>query len=581
MKKTIRRLALLPALALLLSLAPPLASAAYYESFEHPDVRFEDMEALPIDVDAVDAFLARFEADPAGQYEAMLALVDELNTRVTLAEIASSLHGGDEARSSAYEQAQNDCSVALDRVCASVGRALNGPQGEALRALMPPDEADGLADYEPADDDSFDDDAQENALVRQYYLLPDDSAYPDAAAALYLRLVALRQKQAEEAGFDSYADYAYASLYGREYVPEDAKQLHRTVKSHLAPLYVKCELALADCDLPWDDGDIPDQEEILSLLSEHIGHVSPELTEAMDYLRRNGLYRIGNDDELLDLGYTDTLPAYRSAYLFNKVGTRFDAFETTVHEFGHFNAAYHDPTPSLYQYNSIDVAEVQSQGLEMLFLPCLQDILAGDDEQGRAVVEVYVLAYLLDSVVQGCLYDEFEQEVCAAPDMTVAELHALEARLNTEYGLDELYEQEVCWPYISHLFDQPFYYISYAASALPSLQLWVLSQEDRDAAVDAYLKVSAAGTEEWFLDVMDESGLCDITDRGDAVRLAGELESRIGSKLEQLPAFSVFDLVLSAVCILVVLVLLATVAILVVRRRKMRRAAVSREPWEL
>ena len=35
------------------------------------------------------------------------------------------------------------------------------------------------------------------------------------------------------------------------------------------------------------------------------------------------------------------------------------ALAIIVHEFGHFNAAYHDPTPSLYVYSALDVSEVE------------------------------------------------------------------------------------------------------------------------------------------------------------------------------------------------------------------------------
>ena len=37
-----------------------------------------------------------------------------------------------------------------------------------------------------------------------------------------------------------------------------------------------------------------------------------------------------------------------------------------MHEFGHYNAAYHDPMPAIYMTSVLDVAEIHSQGLELL-----------------------------------------------------------------------------------------------------------------------------------------------------------------------------------------------------------------------
>lgn len=583
--KSHRIISLLLAALLTLSIAAPCAASSYYDDTGHYDTAFEDMLVTGISTEGVDEFCKRFVADPIGQYDALLNLFDGLDTQVSLLGIISDCNAGDEAASYDYEQAKNDYVYAADRLYAAISAALAGPQGDALRALMPEDEADSFVDYEAAEDEDFEAAAQEATLVQQYYLLPYDDDFPDAAAEIYLKLAALRREMAEEAGFDSYADYAYAASYDREYVPEDAQRLHRVVKSSIAPLYVKCVRALAERNLPWDDDDIPGGDEVIEALAAHMGDVSPELTEAMDFLRRNHLYRIGSDESMQDMGYTVSLPSYRSAFLFNKVGSRSEAFQSTVHEFGHFNAAYHDDSRALYAYSDIDVSEVQSQGLEMLFIPCLQDILAPDGSDAeRSLVALNALRGLLSAVVDGCMYDEFEQAVYADPDMTVEGLHQLEADLNAEYGLDELYEPDVFWPYISHLFEQPFYYVSYAASALPALDIWLKSQEDYGTAVDIYLNVSAASAGDWFLDVMEENGLCDVTSRRDVTRLADALETRLNALIDEAPV-SEFDLAQALISISTVLIAVLLPVVIIVSYRRRRRRAVETEavsdPWDM
>jgi len=524
--KLFRKLAaVLLAVSLLLTNA-----AAYYEAFDHPDVSFPEMVYNGIVLDAVDDFCARFARDPITLYPELVALYDQLYTQNELAYIQMCQNPGNEAIADEAGRAADAFAAASDRIYTALGEALTGPQATALAALMPEGQSDGFSGYEPLSDEDTSAMNAEDELVRQYYLLPEDENYADAAGELYLQLIALRRAEAERAGFDSYPEYAYYMLYGREYEPSDLQALQRVAKQQLAPLMVRCYEAYDEPSF----GELPSDETLLDDIAAHIGEVSPELNEAMDYLMRNRLYCFGSSDELLEMGYTASLPAYRSAFIFNCADTRFRAYKDTVHEFGHFNAAYHDPTPMLYQLDNTDVAEIQSQALELLFLPALQDILAKQEHE-RDAVAIAVLGEMLDSVVSGCLYDEYEQAVYARSELTVDGLHALEQKLLAEYGLDRLYGTEPGWVYITHLFDRPCYYISYAASALAALDIWLLSLEDHDAAVDTYLRVSAARTDAWFFDVLYDNHLCDLTDRNDVARLARsltqQLEPMLGSSV--------------------------------------------------
>ena len=521
-------------LAAALSFAACPLAAAHYEAFPHPDVPYADMPYRGVDLDAVDALCARFAADPVGEYDALVALYDEMYTQRELAYLRMCQNPADEALSAASEQAYADFSRAADAVCLALSEALAGEQGDALAALMPEGEAESYADYVAEDEAQFAAEDAENALVQAYYSLPYDDGFADSAAALYLRLAALRRAEAERAGYDSYADYAYPVLYAREYDSADAQALERVVRQQLAPLYVRCVLALDERDMPWDDEDVPDDTEILDALQAHMGGISDELTESLDYMRRNALYCIGGEP-MYDTGFTTLLPAYRAPFLYNYVDSRFAAFQSTVHEFAHFNAAYHDPTPMLYQYSGTDVSELQAQGLELLFIPALQDILAGSDADGRDYVALYAVTQILSSVVDGCLYDEFEQAVYADPDMTADALNALEQSLYRAYGLDEIYDVDAFWCTIPHLFSQPFYYISYATSALPALDLWLLACDDRDAAAETYLNVSAARTDAWFLDVLCDNGLCDVTDPAEVRALVRGLRDRLEPLIARQP----------------------------------------------
>ena len=93
--------------------------------------------------------------------------------------------------------------------------------------------------------------------------------------------------------------------------------------------------------------------------------VSGELGELFRYMRKSHLCDIEASDTKLDVGFTVNLPSYHSAFLFDQPqGTYYD-LKTVIHEFGHFSAFCLAPSDDF----PVDVAEIHSQGLEMLFLP--------------------------------------------------------------------------------------------------------------------------------------------------------------------------------------------------------------------
>ena len=67
---------------------------------------------------------------------------------------------------------------------------------------------------------------------------------------------------------------------------------------------------------------------------------------------------------------------------------------------------------------------------------------------------------------------------------------------------------------VTHLFQQPFYMISYATSALAALEIFQVSAEDRGAAADIYMQISALGTAEPYCEVLEQCGLADIFREG-------------------------------------------------------------------
>jgi oligoendopeptidase F len=95
-----------------------------------------------------------------------------------------------------------------------------------------------------------------------------------------------------------------------------------------------------------------------------------------------------------------------------------------------------------------------------------------------------------------------------------------------KYGYQEYdgFQQE--WMDQIHNFEQPMYYISYAASALPALELFARQQADPGEAMDAYLRVASMSDEDYYLsDAVKEAGLSDIFADGTGAKVASALEA--------------------------------------------------------
>ena len=114
--------------------------------------------------------------------------------------------------------------------------------------------------------------------------------------------------------------------------------------------------------------------------------------------------------------------------------------------------------------------------------------------------------------------------------MSLEEINRLYKELSEEYGYqyDEDEEEGYYWIQVSHNFQSPFYYISYATSALSSLDLWLISLEDREQAVDIYLELAALSLSLPYRETIEEVGLRDIFRQETIPEMAKELRDYLG-----------------------------------------------------
>lgn len=358
-----------------------------------------------------------------------------------------------------------------------------------------------------------------------------------AVAPLLASLVTLRNQYARSKGCRNYAEYAYSNIYQRDFTTADAAALETRVKQELVPVAMLCG------EIQSHNGDLSEdrlhaltnlsQQQMLDLVGASMSDVSGEYARLFSYMRRDRLCDIGPSAKKLEVGFTVALGEYHSAYIFSRAdGTARDLM-TLIHEFGHYAQCCLDDREAW----SCDTAEINSQGLEALYLR-FADRFAGAD--GGDAFRAKTENELLDGIVSGCLYDEFQQQLYADGSLTPDEMNRLFCRLAGEYGLSSAADSGMAydWVDVSHTFANPFYDLSYATSACTALELLAQSAGRYGAAADKYLQLTADSGDCAYRALIAKEGLTDIFAPGGVQKIAAGALRYMEREAADVPAYT-------------------------------------------
>lgn len=513
-------------------------------------------EYARVDVDAILDDCDRLASSTQGDevvalYDALYEQYCEAETYHTIAYLCNSMDVTDEYWAEEEVWSASASNVVEDALCAACGDVMAGPCADALREHVGDEIADWFSEYVESDEQLQTLLERERELCNEYSRVDneartmlvqvdgeswsyemlygaegDELFYNDydrysqieqavlrqineQLGSIYVELVALRQEIARQEGCDSYIDYMYES-YGRTYNGEQAQEFCDAVKKITRETNYYSDFYYSDIGLGYDFEPI-EPEELIALLGEYAAEIDPLVYDCWEYMTENELYMLPTDSLCGTGGYTVTLPSTGAPYIYDYINA--DAvydFDGLSHEFGHFMNAWLAKSPNELVYDSdYDIGEIHSTGLEMLYA-AYYDGIFGD---GADTATGSLLLDKIDNVVTGCLYDEFQRRVYATENITLKDVNRIYSELCVEYGQYDEAGEDCWWMFVHHNFDQPLYYISYAASALVALQIWEISQEDYDAAVQLWLDfVHEGGFTKSYMEVVAESGLKDFTE---------------------------------------------------------------------
>ncbi len=340
----------------------------------------------------------------------------------------------------------------------------------------------------------------------------------EALDALYLEMLPLRRKLAENAGVSDYRAYMWRALRRFDYTPEDSLAFGAAIEAEVVPLASQIlekrrETLDLDTLRPWDlnvdpEGRTPlrpfaDVAALEEGTAQIFTQVDPELGQDFERIR-DGFLDLDSRRGKAPGGYCSFFPKTGLPYIFmNAVGTESD-IRTLLHEGGH---AFHGLASSAAQpllWNRgapMEFNEVASMAMELLALPYLEKERGGFYSPEDAVrarqeqMEKIVLFLPYMAVVDG-----FQHWVYAdAPEqVTAAELDAKWGELWTRFmpgvdwsGLES--ERVSGWYRKLHIFTVPFYYVEYGLAQLGALQVWRNALADQADAVKRYRSALALG----------------------------------------------------------------------------------------
>ncbi len=302
---------------------------------------------------------------------------------------------------------------------------------------------------------------------------------------LYIRLVQLRKEEAKCLGFDSYADMQFELGYGRDFTVEESDRFVDCVRETLVPLYERIEEQGMWNDVWYSLVEEQDLEDVLEAVAAAVGD---EAAEAYAFMKKYELYDLRISADKPDMSFQTYLSDYEAPYLFISPSGNSQDILTVTHEFGHYVESF----ISFNADRTMDLAECFSQAMQYLALEPMRELYL--DEEVDNLLQINLLDSL-ETYVQQASFAAFERAAFETEDLSVEKLNALSLQLAKDYGYYDGVSEDYyakSWIDIPHFFEQPFYVVSYPASAGVALEIFELEQAKPGAGFEKFLELSEA-----------------------------------------------------------------------------------------
>ena len=363
--------------------------------------------------------------------------------------------------------------------------------------------------------------------VQGYYdylgaLMTYYETYNEPLAEVYIDLMRVHEDMAKAMGFSTAEEMEFVFGFDRDYTPEDAAVFIDDVKTYLVPISIWAEERGLSYNITYSPLSAEDLYPALRGVAENIGH---GCTEAFSFMDKYELCDYEPSVYKANTSFQTYLSMYDAPFVFlNPEGTTRDLV-TFVHEFGHFTDAY----TNFDAAETIDLAEVYSQALEFLSLSHMDGLLPASDVDALRTGK---MLDALDTFIQQASFADFESKAHAiGPDeLTAEKLNELALQATKDFGYcPEGFEEfmQYFWMDITHLFEYPFYVISYPVSLDVAMQVYVLETAEAGKGLDKYFEMMPRDYDT-FMETVTGNGLQSPFAAGGLASIAQVIADTIG-----------------------------------------------------
>jgi oligoendopeptidase F len=345
---------------------------------------------------------------------------------------------------------------------------------------------------------------------------------------LFQKLVSRRDQLGKNAGFPNYRDYKFKELGRFDYTKEDCYQFHQSVKEHILPLvnlvykHKKEQLGLETLR-PWDleaqpEGIQPLQpfktgEELLEKTIACFSNLRPFFADCLRQMHEMKHLDLDSRKGKAPGGYNCPLAESGAPFIFMNAAGQMSDVTTMVHEGGHAVHSFlsHPLELSSFKEYPMEIAEVASMAMELFTIDYLDVFLPLSSDQKRAKEKQ--LERVLTIFPWIATIDKFQHWIYENPGFTETELTTAWLRILEEFSSSEVdYSgleryRSTSWQRQLHLFEVPFYYIEYGIAQLGAIGMWRQFKNDKEKALDNYMKALSLGGTRTLPELYEAAGL--------------------------------------------------------------------------
>lgn len=343
--------------------------------------------------------------------------------------------------------------------------------------------------------------------------------YGEKLLELYTQMITVGNELARDCyGYSDYAEYLF-DTYHRDYTPEMAGRLIADIERDILPL----DDALVEYGY-WDDiyEEYGSFEDCMETAHTVLAEMNPEMVQALDLMLEYGLYYNEVNEDAYPRAYVIPLATPNVPFMYVPFSDDIVSAGDFTHEFGHYYEIYTMLDDSCM---ADDVSEIHSQAMTLLYAQTYRELT------GESDLLYYNLADAVDTLQSQTFYASIELRAFALqPDEITAEtIGQIGFEQSGRFGRGQEHElyARYRWLTNSDVFDEPLQRLCYASSVCVALDLWRLSLEDMDAALQTYEKLVQRDGTHRFLSNVETAGMNSPFADGWTSDLAGDLSGEL------------------------------------------------------